>query len=169
MKDHERLLRREEKKSIEAKPRGDESEEEFGAEHFAQLATDILTRCMDARDYEPIKVQNQIRDLALSYARLVPCRTVLSPTNPRPTAPVEREHIPSPRRASPRINTREVPSEVLPKKKVHYIDKDRLVLQRIRNGDIRDGHSTSFPDQGIRFDKDGIPWDKDDPNSCHHK
>ena len=89
MKDHKQLLCQEEKKSIKAKPRGDESEEEFGAEHFAQLATDILTRCMDARDYEPIKVQNQIRDLALSYARLVPCRTVLSPTNPRPTAPME--------------------------------------------------------------------------------
>ena len=103
MKDHERLLHREEKKAIEAKPQGDEPEEEFGAKHFSQLATDILTHCMDAQDYEPIKVQNQIRDLALSYARLVPCRTVLSPTNPRPMAPVEREHISFPRRASPCI------------------------------------------------------------------
>ena len=51
MKEHRRLRRREEKKPLQDKPRGEESDEEFGAEHFAQLATDILTHCMDAWDY----------------------------------------------------------------------------------------------------------------------
>jgi hypothetical protein len=33
----------------------------------------------------------------------------------------------------------------------------------------QDGQPTSIPDQGICFDKDGQPWDKDDPSSRHKK
>jgi hypothetical protein len=33
-------------------------------------------------------------------------------------------------------------------------------LQRFRNGEIHEGKHTNLPDQGIRFNKDGHPWDK---------
>jgi hypothetical protein len=65
--------------------------------------------------------------------------------------------------------TPELLVEVPSKKKVHYLDNNKIVLQRIRDGDIRDGQSTSIPDQGIRFDKDGNPWDKNNKTSHQGK
>jgi hypothetical protein len=86
---HERLRRREEKKPLK-KPREDESDEEFGALYFAQLATDIFGRARDSLDYEPIKLENQLKDLAVAYARQCSRRSASRPTTPRPTERVER-------------------------------------------------------------------------------
>jgi hypothetical protein len=45
------------------------------------------------------------------------------------------------------------------KRKVDF--KSRVALQRIRNSDIREGKRTNILDQGIKFDKDGRPCEKD--------
>ena len=124
---------------------------------------------MDARDFEPMKLEVQIKELALNYARLIPCRSAPSPTNPCHTEPVERENAPSQICGTPHIYNSEVSTEIPSKRKVHYIDNNRLVLQRIRDGNIWDRHSTSIPDHGICFDKDGNPWEKNDPRSRHQK
>jgi hypothetical protein len=41
---------------------------------------------MDARDFEPIKLENQLKDLALNYARHFARRDIINPTIPHPTA-----------------------------------------------------------------------------------
>lgn len=60
MTESARLHQQEEKKPLKAWPRDDETDEEFGAEQFAQLATDMLIHCMDVRDFEPEKLEGKL-------------------------------------------------------------------------------------------------------------
>jgi hypothetical protein len=77
----------------------------------------------------------------------------------------------SPQQESPHQEISDIPTEVLSKKKVHYDATNRIVLQRFCDGALHEKNSTNIPDQGIRFDKDRNPWDKNESRSRdgHHE
>ena len=156
-----RLRQREEKQPLEAQPWGEESDIDAEAKHFTQLATDLYIHCRDAKDFEPQRLEDQLQELARNYASNFSCRPDPRPTSPHSTQQAEQGIPNTEKHNSPCQDTPKGPS----KKKVHYFEKDRIALQRIRDGDLRDGQSTSIPDQGIRFDKEGHPWDKGDHNN----
>ena len=145
-----RLQQCEEKKPLEAWPQDDETDKEFGVEQFAQLTTDMLIHGMNVRDFEPNKLESQLRELARNYTSYSLCRYKPRPTISCSTQPAEQEDSPNDRHGSTHLEKTQRPS----KEKVHYFDHNWIVLQRIHNGNLWDRQSTLIPDQGIQFDKD---------------
>jgi hypothetical protein len=47
---------------------------------------------------------------------------------------------------------------------VHYNGASKVALQRFRDGAIREGQHTNIPDQGIRFDPEGFPFEEVHPS-----
>jgi hypothetical protein len=72
MSESARLRRCEEKKPLEAQPRGDESDIDAEVEHLTQFASDVYVHCMEAKDTEPSKLDFNIQELAKQYASNFP-------------------------------------------------------------------------------------------------
>jgi len=48
-------------------------------------------------------------------------------------------------------------------KKHERLFKDRVAIQRMRDGDIQQYGASGLSDQGIGFDQNGYPFDREDP------
>jgi hypothetical protein len=149
MSEDTRWIRRGEKRPVEEETGLSESEwADNPWKHYTQIANEICAlHCKDVMNFDPYILQRQLRQLSEQY----PYKHTMMPV------PSDRE----PPEVGPEV----------PFKKVHYDATNRIALQRVHDGDLWDGLSTSSPDQGIRFDKDGNPWDKKDCHSCdtHHE
>lgn len=131
-------VRREAKRPVKespqlAGPKGEES-------HYTQIANEICAiHCKDTMNFDPYTLQQQLKELSENF-------------------PYKHNQVPVPSyRESP-----DVGPEVPFKKKVHSNATNRIALQQVCDGDLMDGLFTSIPDQRIRFDKGGNPWDKKD-------
>ena len=122
-------------------------------EEYLQFVHEVCElHCQDAANFDSASLRRQLKELLDGFTsrhQLV--------TAPHPATLTE---VPSPRRGTPRRDSDDLPNPVPSKKKVHYNATDRIALQRFRDGEIGEGNHTNLPDQGIRFDKDGRPWDK---------
>ena len=180
MSEGARGRRREEKRALKELPRVEDEEEGDDMASYLEVVNHICElHCWDAAGFDAASLQRQLKELSskfLNRHQLMPTQAQVSPSahspsriqmemNPlRKESPDQREDSSS-RRGTPRREGGGLPSPVPPKKKVHYDAVNRVALQRFRNGEIREGMHTNLPDQGIRFDKDGRPWDKYDSPS----
>jgi hypothetical protein len=143
MSEDARRIRRGEKRPVQEETGPSESEwADNPWKHYTQIANEICAlHCKDVMNFDPYILQRQLRQLSEQYLykhTMMPVPSDREPPEVRPEVPF---------------------------KKVHHNAMNRITLQRVCDGDLQDGLSTSIPDQGIRFDKDGNPWDKKEPHS----
>jgi hypothetical protein len=158
------LRRHAEKKAVEEKawPEKVEEDEVNPWVKYTQFINKICTSyCQDVVNFNPIFLQQQLKALADNF----PYKHTPMPVP---------EEFPQPEMSWPEYLGREnldSSAEVSSKKKVHHDAMNRIMLQWYHDGAIHDGMSTNISDQGIRFNKEGNPWDKNDPSSHdeHHK
>jgi hypothetical protein len=187
MSEGSRARRREEKKRLEERPRVGGDIKENAMEEYLQFVHEVCElHCQDAANFDAASLRQQLKELSDGFASRHQLMSAPFPTPitvPSPLADQlekslcrkETSSCPeesSPQRSTPRQDSDELLTPVPSKKKVHYDATDRIALQQFQNGKIREEKHTNLPDQGIRFNKDGCPWDKyqsPSRDSCHEK
>jgi hypothetical protein len=141
------------------------NQEEIKARNFAEFTRELVNGHLNQDHYDLDQLLREVQEFAHDFSTQVQHD---AESQARPSVPLPREGNRRDERSRPtdvpRERSRREPNEhskpATPKKSVHYDGASKVALQRFRDEAIREGHPTNIPDQGIRFDEGGFPYER---------